>query len=158
MQEMNECEEATGTEIQWTPGSDVTKTKKKKGKGKNKKTVVVKAESFFNFFETVGKSVDEATGDSDDEEDAGDMQLEDDLDLGSTIRDDLVPLALEYYLNVIPQEDEVDSGDSDEDGSHGSDEDIVVENSKPGKKGKGGAPPPKSGAGDSKKEQECKQQ
>jgi nucleosome assembly protein 1-like 1 len=75
MKEENQVERAEGTVIEWTPGSDVTKQKKKKGKGKNKKTVVVKAQSFFNFFETVEKSADKEGGDDDDDSDGdeGDM-------------------------------------------------------------------------------------
>lgn len=67
--------------------------------------VTVKCESFFNFFETVEteqkpkKSVQD-----DDEEGEGDEeaeQMDEDFDLGTTFRDDLIPLALEYYLGVI---------------------------------------------------------
>ena len=51
MKEQNSCEKTVGTEIQWKDAScDVTKTKKKKGKGKKKVNVVVKCDSFFNFF------------------------------------------------------------------------------------------------------------
>jgi hypothetical protein len=57
------------------------------------------------------------------------------LDLGTTIKDDLVPLALEYYLNVIPQE-EADGSDDDME-SDGSDEDVKPAPKKGGK-GKGG--------------------
>lgn len=158
MKEENQVERAEGTVIEWTPGSDVTKQKKKKGKGKNKKTVVVKAQSFFNFFETVEKSAEREGGDDDDEDedgDEGDMQLEDDLDLGTTIKDDLVPLALEYYLNVIPQE-EADGSDDDMD-SDGSEEDEKPAPKKGKGKGPGGKPEGAAGA-DGKKEQECKQQ
>lgn len=157
MKEENQVDKAEGTVIEWTPGSDVTKQKKKKGKGKNKKTVVVKAQSFFNFFETVERSEKDGGDDEDEEESAdGDMQLEDDLDLGTTIKDDLVPLALEYYLNVIPQE-EANSDDDDEDS-----DDSEEEKPAPKKGGKGGKPSggakPEAGGADGKKEQECKQQ
>lgn len=53
MKSQNIVQKAIGTTINWTPGSDVTKTKKKKGKGKKKTMVTVKCDSFFNFFETV---------------------------------------------------------------------------------------------------------
>jgi len=49
--------------IEWTPGSDPTKEKKKKKIKKNGKksnvTVMVKTESFFNFFETIEMTEDE---------------------------------------------------------------------------------------------------
>ena len=78
------------------------------------------------------------------------------MDLGTTIKDDLVPLALEYYLNVIPQE-EADGSDDDME-SDGSDEDVKPAPKKGGK-GKGPGAKPEGAAGaDGKKEQECKQQ
>jgi len=103
MKEQNSCEKAVGTEIQWKDAScDVTKTKKKKGKGKKKTTVVVKCESFFNFFGTSEKQDEEKEEDEGEEDEVDeDEQLEHDLHLGTTIRDDLVSLALEFYLGVI---------------------------------------------------------
>lgn len=53
------------------------------------------------------------------------MKLQTDLDNADQIRDDLVPLALEYYLGVIEREED---GEDDE----GSDSDEE----KPKKKGK----------------------
>ena len=42
--------------------------------------------------------------------------MESDFDLGSTLRDDIIPLAVEYYLGVIDQESEGSDGDfEDED-------------------------------------------
>ena len=52
------------------------------------------------------------------------------MDNADQIRDDLVPLALEYYLGVIENEEQGDSDDSD--GSGADDDD------KPKKKGKKG--------------------
>ena len=56
--------------------------------------------------------------------------MDHDFDMGNDIKDDIVPLALEYYLGVIEKEDD---DDSDEDGE-GDDSD---EDEKPKKKGKG---------------------
>lgn len=71
---------SVGTTITWTPGSDVTKTKKKKGKGKKKVNVVVKCESFFNFFETIEPSKDnnkiKKIADDDDSEEEIDSEAE----------------------------------------------------------------------------------
>jgi nucleosome assembly protein 1-like 1 len=160
MCKQNVIEKCIGTPITWMPGCDVTKTKKKKGKGKKKTMVTVKCESFFNFFETVEtEQKPKKPADDDDEEEGGEEaeQMDEDFDLGTTFRDDLIPLALEYYLGVIEQdqggEDEDDmDGDDDEDDDE---EDEKPKKSKPApKKGgnaQGGAP-----AGDGK--QECKQQ
>lgn len=143
MKAQHSVDRAVGTTISWTAGSDVTKTKKKKGKGKKKVNVTVKCDSFFNFFETIEPSKDAVAhkGESDeDDEDPEMVQLEDDLDLGTTIRDDLVPLALEYYLGVIEQPD----GDSDDDGEDmGDDSD---EDEKPKPKGKKAAAKPEGQA------------
>jgi hypothetical protein len=71
---------SVGTTISWTAGSDVTKTKKKKGKGKKKVNVVVKCESFFNFFETIEPSKDnnkiKKVADDDDSEEEIDSEAE----------------------------------------------------------------------------------
>jgi len=156
MKQPNSVEKAVGCDIPWKDAScDVTKTKKKKGKGKKKTTVTVKCESFFNFFETTEEveKEDDDKDDEDDEEDENDdpnSQLQMQLQLGTTIRDDLVPLALEYYLGVIEQESDDEDGDDDDD----DDEDIEEMKPKKGKKpAAGGADAP---SGD--KKEECKQQ
>lgn len=125
------------------PGCDPTKAKKKKGKGKKKSTVTVKADSFFNFFETVetekkeeksadgGKIEEEKVGDEEETEhddydrDPQAEQMEQDFDLGTTIRDELVPNGLEYYLGVV-QEDSDDSNDWGDDDDDESDADNAA--------------------------------
>jgi hypothetical protein len=139
-------------------GCDVTKTKKKKGKGKNKKNVTVKCDSFFNFFESidVSKAEDECSvkkADSD-EEDEGDEkaeQMDMDFELGNTIKDDLVPLALEYYLGVVEQGE-----DSDDDMDDDSDDD----DEKPKSKKKGSSQASLAGAqgAPGQNKEDCKQQ
>lgn len=61
----NVIEKLIGTPITWKAGCDVTKTKKKKGKGKKKHTVEVRAESFFNFFESVDAEKKEGNNEDD---------------------------------------------------------------------------------------------
>lgn len=70
-------------------------------------------------------------------------------DIGEQIKDDLVPLALEYYLGVIDIEPE-DDDDEDGDGDGDSDDDDAGKKKKGGKKGKGGAGMPN--------QKDCKQQ
>lgn len=133
MCKQNVIEKCIGTPITWMPGCDVTKTKKKKGKGKKKTMVIVKCESFFNFFETVEtaeKSKKPKPDDDEDEEPDEDAeQMDEDFDLGTTFRDDLIPLALEYYLGVIEQEQ---GGEDDED-SDGDEDMDDEEDQKPQK-------------------------
>lgn len=157
MCQQNVIEACKGTEITWSAGADVTKTKKKKGKGNKKKTVIVKNDSFFNFFETVEvdkKEQDDKADDDDDDKGSDAEQMDEDFELGNSIKDDLVPLALEYYLGVIEQNE-----DSDEDpyGEEDSDDDDAPKKPKKAKKGpaggEGGQP-----LGPDGKPQECKQQ
>lgn len=106
MSQQNVIDGCVGTPITWLPGCDVTHTKKKKGKGSKKKTVVVKCDSFFNFFESIDVSKKEHNHkhDSDDEGDECDDQadqMDQDFELGNCFKDNVVPLALEYYLDVI---------------------------------------------------------
>ena len=124
----NVVEKCIGTNIAWAQGSDPTKEKKKKkvksgGKAKTV-TTTVKADSFFNFFETVEaaegpKKTAGDDDDSDDEENKIGQQMDHDFDMGNDIKDDLIPLALEYYLGVIEKADsdaeDDDDDDSDED-------------------------------------------
>lgn len=57
MSRPNVIEKCQGMAIEWTQGSDPTKEKKKKkvkkGGKKTNVTVMVKTESFFNFFDTI---------------------------------------------------------------------------------------------------------
>lgn len=143
MSKPNVIEKCVGCVIEWSPGSDPTMEKKKKKvkKGGKKTTVTVsqKCESFFNFFETIELTPEEQekrqksqmsqmTGDDSDEEkdeeenDIG-AKMDEDFELGNTFKDNIVPLALEYYLGVIenPDYDEDDDGDDDGDDSDGDD-------------------------------------
>lgn len=140
MSSNNVIEKCEGQEIKWTAGSDPTKTKKKKKQKKGGKkvnvTVTVKCESFFNFFETVNADdVDEHECDKDDEGDEEHEhgfgeKIDMDYELGQSFKDDLIPLALEYYLGVIEQE-------SDEEDPYGDEEDDLDKPKKAPKKEKG---------------------
>ena len=80
--------------------------------------------------------------------------MDDQQEIGDQIKDDLVPLALEYYLGVIDFEEEDDSDDDSDgkkDGSDDEDEDGAKKKKKKSKKGGPQLPP----GADPK---ECKQQ
>lgn len=124
MTRQNVIEKCDGTEIAWRDGKDVTKKKIKK-KSKNKKaggsktvTKTVEQESFFNFFKTITMPAEEelanktpgAEGDEE-EKDVGEL-MDIDFELGNEFKDQLIPLALEYYLEVIEEEDEEGDDDS----------------------------------------------
>jgi len=40
--------------------------------------------------------------------------MDDDLDLGSQFKDEIIPLALEFYMDVIEQEGEEEEGEDEE--------------------------------------------
>ena len=57
--------------------------------------------------------------------------MDHDFDMGNDIKDDIIPLALEYYLGVVQQEEDDDDDDSDGDGP-----DDDSDDDKPKKKAK----------------------
>ncbi|XP_019454972.1 PREDICTED: nucleosome assembly protein 1;2-like isoform X4 [Lupinus angustifolius] len=164
-------EKAIGTEIQWHPGKTLTEKvlKKKPKKGsKNAKpiTKTEKCESFFNFFNPPEVPED----DEEIDEDLADElqnQIEQDYDIGSTIKDKIIPHAVSWFTGEAVEEDEFgdlefadvdgdDDDEDDEDDDEEDDDDEDEEESKPKKKsgrakklgdGKQGERPP-----------ECKQQ
>lgn len=179
MSKQNIIEKCEGTEIAWKEGRDVTKKKIKK-KSKNKKgpsktvTKTVEQESFFNFFKTLTMPEEaelekKGEGEQGDEEekDMGE-KMDADFELGNDFKDQLIPLALEYYLEVIEDESEGEDeecSDDDHDhhhhhgkpgkgGKHDHDDDESDEDKGKGGKKKGGK---KGGKGGDQK-QECKQQ
>jgi len=159
MTKPNVVEKCVGTPIIWAAGCDPTKEKKKKkvkSGGKQKTvTTTVKCESFFNFFETVeaAQMGDKPKGDNSDEDDEENKigeQMDHDFDMGNDIKDDIIPLALEYYLGVIEKE-EVGSDDEDDEDDDDEDADAKPKKQKQPKVAPGGGPKGPNG-------EECKQQ
>ncbi|KAL0337273.1 UNVERIFIED_CONTAM: Nucleosome assembly protein 1 [Sesamum calycinum] len=121
-------EKAIGTEIEWYPGKCLTQKilKKKPKKGsKNAKpiTKTEQCESFFNFF-SPPQVPDE--DDDIDEDAAEELQnlMEQDYDIGSTIRDKIIPHAVSWFTGEAAQdeygdieddEDDLDEEDEDDD-------------------------------------------
>lgn len=58
--------------------------------------------------------------------------MDEDLDLGTEIKDNVIPLALELYLGIV----ELDSDDEDEDDDSDGDMPKMPKGGKGGKKGK----------------------
>ncbi|KAM5547353.1 nucleosome assembly protein 1,2 [Rosa sericea] len=112
-------EKAIGTEIEWYPGKCLTqkllKKKPKKGSKNNKPiTKTEDCESFFNFFSP--PQVPEEDEDLD--EDAAEElqnQMEQDYDVGSTIRDKIIPHAVSWFTGEAIQDDDIDMDDDDDD-------------------------------------------
>lgn len=150
MAKQNIIEKCVGTEISWKDGKDVTKKKvKKKSKSKNaaQKTITktVECESFFNFFKTLEmpdekelKEGEKPQAEEEEEKDIGE-KMDEDFEVGNEFKDQLIPLALEYYLEVIEEDEEDEGCDSCEDDHH--DKDSEEEDKPKGKKKKGGKGP-----------------
>lgn len=122
-------EKAIGTEIEWLPGKSLTQKvlKKKPKKGsKNTKpiTKTENCESFFNFFNPPQVPEDD---DDIDEDTAEQLQneMEQDYDIGSTIRDKIIPHAVSWFTGEAVQGEDFEDldGDDDDDDEDEDDED-----------------------------------
>ncbi|XP_038986354.1 nucleosome assembly protein 1;2 isoform X3 [Phoenix dactylifera] len=167
-------EKAIGTEIEWLPGKCLTQKllKKKPKKGsKNAKpiTKTEECESFFNFFSPPQVPDD----DEDIDEDIAEQlqsQMEQDYDIGSTIRDKIIPHAVSWFTGEAVQEDDfedLEEDDEDEDGEDDEEEDEEDEDDdeeeeeEEGKTRKKTATTKKKSGGDGQqgdRPAECKQQ
>ncbi|XP_016503801.1 nucleosome assembly protein 1;3-like [Nicotiana tabacum] len=173
-------EKAIGTEIEWYPGKCLTQKilKKKPKKGsKNTKpiTKTEQCESFFNFFSPPQVPDDEEDIDEDAAEELQNL-MEQDYDIGSTIRDKIIPHAVSWFTGEAAQdedyidlEDDEDEDDEDEDEEDEEEEDEddddededehvtkTKKKSSAGRKRSGGAPAADGQPGE--RPPECKQQ
>ncbi|KAK4373089.1 hypothetical protein RND71_008473 [Anisodus tanguticus] len=121
-------EKALGTEIEWYPGKCLTQKilKKKPKKGsKNAKpiTKTEQCESFFNFFSPPHVPEDEEDIDEDAAEELQNL-MEQDYDVGSTIRDKIIPHAVSWFTGEAAEDDYADlEDDEDEDDEENDEED-----------------------------------
>ncbi|KAL2480136.1 Nucleosome assembly protein 1-2 [Abeliophyllum distichum] len=121
-------EKAIGTEIEWYPGKSLTQKilKKKPKKGsKNAKpiTKTEQCESFFNFFSPPQVPEEDEDIDEDAAEELQNL-MEQDYDIGSTIRDKIIPHAVSWFTGEAAQEEYGDiEDDDDEDLDDEDDED-----------------------------------
>ncbi|MCO5547730.1 hypothetical protein L7F22_001181 [Adiantum nelumboides] len=116
-------ERAVGTEIEWNPGKNLTQKvmrKKVKKGAKNVKpiTKTEACESFFNFFSPPQVPEDDEEIDQEKAEELQDT-MEQDYEIGSTIRDKIIPHAVSWYTGEAVEgeefEDVEESGDLDDD-------------------------------------------
>ncbi|CAL5045980.1 unnamed protein product [Urochloa decumbens] len=170
-------EKAIGTEIEWHPGKNITQKvlKKKPKKGSKNAKPITKTEaceSFFNFFNPPQVPDDE---EDIDEETADELQsqMENDYDIGTTIRDKIIPHAVSWFTGEAVQADDFeDMGDDDEDDDEDDDDEDDEdedeeededneEESKPARKSGSGRKqkvPQKVPQGNAEQPAECKQQ
>ncbi|KAG4990694.1 hypothetical protein AAZX31_09G062100 [Glycine max] len=167
-------EKAIGTEIEWYPGKCLTQKvlKKKPKKGsKNAKpiTKTESCESFFNFFKPPEVPEDDVDIDEDLAEELQN-QMEQDYDIGSTIRDKIIPHAVSWFTGEAVEGDEFEDLEDDEDGDDDEDDeeedededdddgDEEEEDSKTKKKSSAVKKSGRAQAGDGERPPECKQQ
>uniref|UniRef100_A0A5B7A9X8 Uncharacterized protein n=1 Tax=Davidia involucrata TaxID=16924 RepID=A0A5B7A9X8_DAVIN len=120
-------EKAIGTEIEWYPGKCLTQKilKKKPKKGsKNAKpiTKTENCESFFNFFNPPQVPEDDEDIDEDAAEELQNL-MEQDYDIGSTIRDKIIPHAVSWFTGEAAHDEFADIEDDDDDDDEDIDED-----------------------------------
>ncbi|XP_057968032.1 nucleosome assembly protein 1;2-like isoform X2 [Malania oleifera] len=173
-------EKAIGTEIEWYPGKCLTQKllKKKPKKGSKNTKPITKTEdceSFFNFFNPPQVPEDD---DDIDEDTAEELQnlMEQDYDIGSTIRDKIIPHAVSWFTGEAVEDDleiedagededtevDEDEEDDDEEAEDDDDDEDEDEESNTRKKPtaghkKSGKPPP-GDAQQGERPPECKQQ
>jgi nucleosome assembly protein 1-like 1 len=112
-------ERAIGTEIDWYPGKNVTQKlmKKKPKKGaKNAKpmTKTEQCESFFNFFSPPQVPEDDEELDEETAENLQDL-MEQDYDIGSTIRDKIIPHVVSWFTGEACLLDDLEDVDEEDD-------------------------------------------
>ncbi|XP_055801376.1 nucleosome assembly protein 1;1 [Solanum dulcamara] len=120
-------EKAIGTEIEWYPGKCLTQKilKKKPKKGsKNAKPIMKteQCESFFNFFSPPQVPEDEEDIDEDAAEELQGL-MEQDYDIGSTIRDKIIPHAVSWFTGEAAEDDFADLEDEDDEDDDEEDDD-----------------------------------
>ncbi|KAL3840807.1 hypothetical protein ACJIZ3_025398 [Penstemon smallii] len=120
-------EKTIGTPVEWYPGKCLTEKvmKKKPKKGAKNAKPIMKTEkcaSFFNFFNP--PEVPDIVDDIDDNE-VVELQtlMEQDYDIGSTIRDKIIPCAVSWFTGEAVQGEELDMVDDDDDDEDEDDED-----------------------------------
>lgn len=134
----------TGSEIHWNTGKNVgvkAVKKKQKKKGSNQTRVITKFEkqpTFFDFF--APPKVPANDEEEPDHEIAA--QLEEDYEIGETIRDRLLPNAVLWFTGeaLDYDDDDYDDGEGGEDGEEGDDDDEDDEHDPDYKPPAAGAP------------------
>ncbi|CAN6987567.1 unnamed protein product [Brassica rapa subsp. trilocularis] len=119
-------EKAIGTEIDWYPGKCLTQKilKKKPKKGSNSKpiTKMEDCESFFNFFNPPEVPEEDEDIDEDKAEELQNL-MEQDYDIGSAIREKIIPHAVSWFTGEAMEGEEFDIDDDDEEDEEDDEDD-----------------------------------
>lgn len=119
---------AVGDTINWNEGKNVTKkvVKKKLKKGNNAGkfiTKTVKADSFFNFFDTIVPPTEDHKNEDDDDDDSHQL-MRADFEIGQVLRDNIIPRAVLFYTGEADLNDDMfDVGEDGDDEEEEEDDD-----------------------------------
>ncbi|VDM61997.1 unnamed protein product [Angiostrongylus costaricensis] len=122
---------AIGDTINWKEGKNITRkvVKKKLKKGSNAGkfiTKTVKADSFFNFFDTIVPPMDDHRNEDDEEDDSHEI-MRADFEVGQVLRDNIINRAVLFYTGEAELGDDMydvgEDDDDEEDEEESSDED-----------------------------------
>ncbi|KAL8427350.1 hypothetical protein Efla_006910 [Eimeria flavescens] len=155
------------TQIAWKPEKDVTKKtvirKQRNRKTKQTRTVAetVDANSFFNLFVDHEVPSDEKLEQMEEKEvEELQMVVEADYDIGITIRDKIIPRAVDWFLGQVDDDSDFEDYDlnDEEFDSDESDEDEDSSEDEPPRHHKGAAKATTGAEGGPDQKPECKQQ
>jgi nucleosome assembly protein 1-like 1 len=138
-----DIKEIKSDEVQWksdevNPTIEVKQKKVKNKRTKQIKTVQKKEKvpsffsSFKNFVKKDDKAKDEEKDDDEDDEEPDELTIEDEYDQALQFKEEIIPYAIEYYLGIADDEDDLGGEEDEED-----EEEEEEEKPKPkgGKKG-----------------------
>ncbi|OWM76652.1 hypothetical protein CDL15_Pgr009217 [Punica granatum] len=124
-------EKATGTEIEWYPGKCLTPTSPMEKLVEKKANFVSKSKEHKSFFHFFSPPEIPARRDNLDEESADKFEkyMEQDYDIGTTIRDKIIPHAIKWFTGEAQASSYDHDGDEDSDDEESNDEDYSDEES-----------------------------
>lgn len=126
MDDSDTCRKVDCTQVRWRDKMNLLENEPaKKNKGKKKKKAVEKVDSFFEFFTSKEGIVGDPNEEDLNEEDEERLDIiEDDYMFAQEFRDELIPLGLEYYLNIV-EEDFEGEGEDIEDNNEAGGEKVT---------------------------------
>jgi nucleosome assembly protein 1-like 1 len=120
-----DIKEITSDEINWksddkNPTIELKTKKVKNKRTKQVKTITqkVKVPSFFSSFKHFekkeGENKDEKNDDDDEDDEGEELTIEDEYDLALQFKEEIIPYAIEYYLGIADDEDDLGPEDEEE--------------------------------------------
>lgn len=111
-------EKAIGTDIEWYPGKCLTRKTFKKRQNKElkiaKREIIEDIESFFNFFKPPQVPEDDGYDLDSDAVEKLQNQMEQDFEIGSIIRNRVIPHAVSFFTGELAESDDHDDTEDEE--------------------------------------------